>query len=108
MPFYACRVGHRFSTRSLFVEQADAVESALWTAIRVLEERQDLALRLADRLEQRGADLAAQRFRRTAEETHRQFEAVRALVEDFDLSVEAGPREADVASAAQGRTAGQR
>ena len=108
MPFYACRVGHRFSTPSLFAEQADAFESALWTAIRVLKEREDLALRLAERLERRGADLAGQRFRHTAEETRRQFDTLRGLVEDFDASAEAGPRGADIASAAQGRTAGQR
>jgi two-component system chemotaxis response regulator CheB len=108
MPFYACRVGHTFSTASLFAEQADAFESALWTAIRVLKEREDLALRLAERLERRGGDMASQRFRRTAEETRRQFETLRTLVEDFDAAAEAGPRGADIASAAQGRTVGQR
>jgi two-component system, chemotaxis family, protein-glutamate methylesterase/glutaminase len=107
-PSYACRVGHTFSTGSLFSQQADALESALWTAIRVLQERQDLALRLAEQLERRGADLAAQRFRRNAEETRQHSGALRRLVEDFDASADAGPREAEVASAARSRTARKR
>jgi two-component system chemotaxis response regulator CheB len=104
-PFYACRAGHTFTTGSLVSEQADAFESALWTAIRVLQERHDLAVRLAGKLELRGADLAAKRFRRTAEETSAQSASLRRVVDDFDASVEAGPGERDVASAARGRTA---
>jgi len=104
-PLYACRVGHRFSTGSLFSEQADGFESALWTAIRVLQDRQDLALRLAERLERGGADLAAQRFRRNAEEAQQQSNALRRLVEDFDASADLGPDTAEVASAARGRAA---
>ncbi len=100
--------GHTFSTRSLFAEQADAFESALWTAIRVLKEREDLALRLAARLERHGADFAAQRFRRNAEEAREQSRTVRRLVEDFDASAEAGAGQPTVASAARGRTAGTR
>ena len=103
-PFFVCRVGHSFSTESLFAEQADSLESALWTAIRVLEERRDLAVRLAERLEARGADLAAERFRHNAEETGRQVDAIRRVVEDFDAAADAGPRGADVASAAGRRS----
>jgi two-component system, chemotaxis family, protein-glutamate methylesterase/glutaminase len=44
---FACHVGHRFSLRSLYAEQADQVESALWAAIRALEESVSLAQRLA-------------------------------------------------------------
>jgi two-component system chemotaxis response regulator CheB len=107
-PFFVCRVGHAFSTESLFADQADAFESAVWTAIRVLQERHDLALRLAERLERRGAALAAQRFRRSAHETHEQSETLRRLVEEFDASAETGPDAAEVASAAEGTTAHRR
>jgi two-component system, chemotaxis family, protein-glutamate methylesterase/glutaminase len=44
---FACHVGHRFSLRSLYAEQADQVESAIWAAIRALEESVSLAQRLA-------------------------------------------------------------
>jgi two-component system chemotaxis response regulator CheB len=45
---FACHVGHKFSLRSLYSEQADQVEFAMWAAIRALEESASLALRLAD------------------------------------------------------------
>jgi CheB methylesterase len=65
MARYLCRTGHSFSAESLYASQADGLEAALWTAIRVLQERRDLAVRLAGRIERRGADLAARRFRST-------------------------------------------
>jgi two-component system, chemotaxis family, protein-glutamate methylesterase/glutaminase len=45
---FACHVGHAFSLRSLYSEQADQVESALWAAVRALEESTSLAQRLAE------------------------------------------------------------
>jgi two-component system, chemotaxis family, protein-glutamate methylesterase/glutaminase len=44
---FACHVGHAFSLRSLYSEQADQVEGALWAAVRALEESTSLAQRLA-------------------------------------------------------------
>ncbi len=44
---FACHVGHRFSLRSLYAEQADEVETALWAAMRALEEGAALANRVA-------------------------------------------------------------
>lgn len=44
---FGCHVGHRFSLRSLYAEQADQVEFAMWAAIRALEESSALATRLA-------------------------------------------------------------
>jgi two-component system chemotaxis response regulator CheB len=45
---FACHVGHKFSLRSLYAEQADQVEFAMWAAIRALEESAALAARMAD------------------------------------------------------------
>jgi two-component system chemotaxis response regulator CheB len=102
---YACRVGHSFSPQGLFAEQADALESALWTAIRVLEERCDLATGLAERLEARDANAGAARFRANAEDARRQADAIRAVVVDFDHVAGNGPQAAEVASAARGSLA---
>jgi two-component system chemotaxis response regulator CheB len=43
---FECHVGHRFSLRSLYREQADEVEFAMWAAIRALEESAALASRM--------------------------------------------------------------
>jgi two-component system chemotaxis response regulator CheB len=46
---FACHVGHVFSLRSLYAEQADHVEAALWAAVRALEESTSIAQRLANK-----------------------------------------------------------
>jgi two-component system chemotaxis response regulator CheB len=45
---FECHVGHKFSLRSLYCEQADEVEFAMWAAIRALEESAALARRMID------------------------------------------------------------
>lgn len=48
MLHYRCHVGHGYTAESLVVGQDGAVEEALWTALRTLEETAALRLRLAD------------------------------------------------------------
>ena len=68
---FRCRVGHEFAAEDLLVAQNVALENALWSALRGLEERAELAQRMGDRLEdtlpviaqrhrQRSADAAAE------------------------------------------------
>jgi hypothetical protein len=45
---YQCHVGHAFSPEALVAGQDDAVEEAMWTALRTLEETAALRRRLAD------------------------------------------------------------
>jgi two-component system chemotaxis response regulator CheB len=46
---FACQVGHVYSPESLVDGQAEALEGALWAALRSLEERADLLRRMARR-----------------------------------------------------------
>jgi two-component system, chemotaxis family, protein-glutamate methylesterase/glutaminase len=63
---FGCHVGHTYSAESLAEGQAEALENALWAAIRALEERADLLRRMgrrstfpatASRLEARARDV---------------------------------------------------
>ena len=74
---YQCRTGHAFSTESLFSEQAEALDGALWAALRALEERAHLGRRLAARLRSRGSNTSANRFQQQAEDAERRAGWVR-------------------------------
>jgi two-component system chemotaxis response regulator CheB len=65
---FRCHVGHSYSAESMLELQSDSVETALWTALRVLQERTDLLRRLAARQRKSGNDFSARSFERRAEE----------------------------------------
>jgi two-component system chemotaxis response regulator CheB len=48
---FRCRVGHAWTAVGLLEQQAETLEQALWTALRALAERADLARRMRDQAE---------------------------------------------------------
>jgi two-component system chemotaxis response regulator CheB len=72
VPYYRCRVGHAWSPDSLLEEQAIATESALWMALRALEEKAALGRRMA-----RGTD----GYSRMAGEAEHAASLIRQLIE---------------------------
>lgn len=56
---FRCRVGHAFTARHLGAEQRHAIETALWAALRALEENASLHRRMAERAAQDHPDVAA-------------------------------------------------
>lgn len=59
---FECFVGHRFSPESLGEEHAEALERALWTAIRKLKERVVLHQRLLEQKRNKGEQELLNRF----------------------------------------------
>jgi two-component system chemotaxis response regulator CheB len=57
-----CRVGHSYSLESLLADEGAAVEDALWSALRALEEQASLARRLEARARERGQRQSEARF----------------------------------------------
>ena len=47
---FRCRVGHAYTADSAMEAQGESVETALWTALRALQERAELTEQLADRV----------------------------------------------------------
>ena len=59
---YRCRTGHAYSPDALAAAQTQGVETAMWIALRALEENAALLHRLAKRASDRHQTRAAQRF----------------------------------------------
>jgi two-component system chemotaxis response regulator CheB len=68
---FRCHVGHAYSEEALFASQSRALEAALWSAVRALEEKGDLSRRLAERSGRRGLPRAAAQFESSAREAER-------------------------------------
>ena len=64
---FRCRVGHAFTARQLGAEQHQAVETALWSALRALEERASLYRRMAERATHSYHGMTAERYEERAE-----------------------------------------
>jgi two-component system chemotaxis response regulator CheB len=77
---FRCRVGHAWSGDSLLRQQGETIEDALWTALRALEERQDVANRLAAESGKTGREWSSRFFRTRAEGAARAASLLRELL----------------------------
>lgn len=77
---YRCSVGHAWYAESLVDRQGQAVESALWMALRTLEERSALAGRVADGAVAAGRDWSSRYFRERADEAEQHAAVLRRLL----------------------------
>lgn len=74
---FHCHVGHAYSAESLVQNHSQAVESAMWTALRVLNEHAELQERMKSRAEAQGLRAMADHFRSRVEESKQQVELLR-------------------------------
>lgn len=63
---YECRVGHTFSQLGMEEAKRDALEQAMWVALRTLEESASLSKRMADRARERNHVMVARRWEELA------------------------------------------
>jgi two-component system chemotaxis response regulator CheB len=74
---YTCRVGHAMSAETLLAAQADALEEALWAAVRTLDERAELSTRFAIHARERGHTVMVAHFEQRATEARDRASIVR-------------------------------
>ncbi|HKE51035.1 MAG TPA: chemotaxis protein CheB [Actinomycetes bacterium] len=82
VPHFRCWVGHSWSAESLLDGQRSALEAALWSAVRALEERANLNASMAQSARERGYAHAARRFEDSATGTQESAQALRKFVEN--------------------------
>jgi len=66
---FRCRVGHAYTARHLGAEQRHSIETALWAALRALEESASLYRRMAERAEQSHHNQTSEQFQSRAMNT---------------------------------------
>jgi two-component system, chemotaxis family, protein-glutamate methylesterase/glutaminase len=77
---FRCRTGHAWSAESLVAQQDDDVEEALWTALRVLEERAEMSRRLAEMAVANGREWSQEHFLSRASDADRSAGLLRAVL----------------------------
>lgn len=87
---FRCRVGHGYSPGSLLNAQTQALDGALWSALRALDEKIALSRRLRDRAAARGQHLAERRFNEDAAEAERGADVLRRLLRAGEHTVVPG------------------
>lgn len=83
VPRYRCRVGHVYSPEALRAAQSDSVETALWVAMRALEEQAGIIRRSAERSRGHRAPSAAARYDLRAEEVEQRAHVIRDLLDQL-------------------------
>jgi two-component system chemotaxis response regulator CheB len=99
---FRCRVGHAWSANGLVAEQSESVETALWTALRALEERGALCTRVAERMSARGFDTSAARFRQQAVDSRKRAAILRQVLVSEPATNDEPGSEVDEATAGAG------
>jgi two-component system chemotaxis response regulator CheB len=79
---YRCRVGHAFSPDSMVGALDQSLETALWSALKTLEESARLAHRLAENESARGHAWLVKRFRDREIEARDRAEVIRRFLRD--------------------------
>ena len=77
---FRCRTGHAYSVKSLLAEQSEALEEALWQALRALEEKAALTSRMASKAHEKKQSFSAKRFEDQAQEDQQYALLVRQLL----------------------------
>lgn len=77
---FRCRTGHAWTAESLVAQQDADVEEALWTALRVLEEREEMSRKLAEQADDGQRQWSSEHFRRRADEASRSADLLRAVL----------------------------
>lgn len=65
---YRCHIGHSYSEKDLIIKQAEIFESTLWTALRIMEERRNLLMKLQDDHAKKGLLTMAKNYKGKADE----------------------------------------
>jgi len=79
---FRCHVGHAFSAESLMADQSEELESALWAALRSLEENAALSRRMAARAGERNHTVSVKQFEANARRVEQHAAVIRQVLQN--------------------------
>ncbi len=84
LPYFRCHVGHGYSLATIQEAKDNNVESALWNAVRVLEEKDAILRRIASRMDARAKEgrheIGGAHLRADAQKAKQDAEVIRNLI----------------------------
>jgi two-component system chemotaxis response regulator CheB len=80
IPYFRCRIGHAYSLNALLAGEDDALETALWAAVRSLQENAALKERTATMFDRGGQSSNAKRIREDAQAQKEQAKLLRERI----------------------------
>jgi two-component system chemotaxis response regulator CheB len=94
---YRCRVGHAFSVESMQAEQVDALEHALWVALKTIEENISLTKRMTHTARERQQFWMVQRFEERLKDAEQNARVLREVIAKSRVMEEPGKTKTDLA-----------
>jgi len=88
---FACHVGHSYTPEALENDMAETLESALWTALRALEENAAFFRRMQGRTIERGLSEIAASYAGRAREASERADVIRRVLTTERLRAQASP-----------------
>jgi two-component system chemotaxis response regulator CheB len=77
---FRCRVGHAYSVDSILAGQSEAVEEALWAALKTLEESSSLSYRMAQDAREGGKEWLVRRLEEKQQEAEQHASLIRQVL----------------------------
>ena len=79
---FRCQIGHAYSADALDKAHEKAIVEALGVALRIIEERHTLMMKMATDADRRGRELSGKMFRERAADYRRQADVLRKAALD--------------------------
>lgn len=84
---YRCRVGHAFSVDSMMAEQSEAIEEAMWAALKTLEEQASISRKMAENSRQNGRLVMAKRFEERQKQAEKRVDLLMSALQKSETPI---------------------
>ena len=84
---FRCRVGHAFSVDSMMAEQSEAIEEAMWAALKTLEEQVSISRKMAEQSRRNGQKLMAHKFEERQKQAEKRVDLLMSALQKSETAI---------------------